>query len=240
MVRQIRQKLGGSAGATVVFAIAGLLVAVIASMTMVTAAMNNLHRIDGQQRDQQAYLAVTSAAALLRDELVNDKTVLIVEELNEYGNTVTRAYGVNGSGLPDKDAANLRCGHIVEDGLKTRFVRWLHGIEDTGSGTMAFEAVGSVPAVAADIRLDQMTLDGTPGRITAQMRARFGDGDVTMTMLTLTVPNIRCVKIAEDEKWNEIVNDETGEATMEFDHHVRIYEVTFGEPRVTSGGVTGG
>lgn len=80
-MEKIRKKLKSSSGATALFALAGFLLAAVVSFAIVTAAFNNANRVKGQQEEQRAYLAVTSAASLLRDRLAN-KTVTITQMLN--------------------------------------------------------------------------------------------------------------------------------------------------------------
>lgn len=78
-VRRIRQKLNSEAGITALFALIVFAVAALASMAIVTAALNNASRLKGQQAQQGEYLASTSAAALLRKSL-GGMTVTITRE----------------------------------------------------------------------------------------------------------------------------------------------------------------
>lgn len=54
-------------GATIVFAMAVFLIASIMSMVIVNAALNNVQRLAYQKQDEQAMLAVTSAAEYIGD-----------------------------------------------------------------------------------------------------------------------------------------------------------------------------
>lgn len=100
-VRRIRQKLNSEAGITALFALIVFAVAALASMAIVTAALNNASRLKGQQAQQGEYLASTSAAALLRKSL-GGMTVTITREYDPDGATERadkRAYAVTPSSL---------------------------------------------------------------------------------------------------------------------------------------------
>jgi hypothetical protein len=100
-VRRIRQKLNSEAGITALFALIVFAVAALASMAIVTAALNNASRLKGQQAQQGEYLASTSAAALLRKSL-GGMTVTITREYDPDGATERadkRKYDVEPSDL---------------------------------------------------------------------------------------------------------------------------------------------
>lgn len=100
-VRRIRQKLNSEAGITALFALIVFAVAALASMAIVTAALNNASRLKGQQAQQGEYLASTSAAALLRKSL-GGMTVTITQIYDPDGATEQqdkRAYAVTPSSL---------------------------------------------------------------------------------------------------------------------------------------------
>lgn len=82
MTRRIKRKLNSDAGVTVILALLGFLIAAMASFTIVTVSLNNVSRVDDQQREQRDYLALTSAVALLRDSLAG-QSVTISETIYE-------------------------------------------------------------------------------------------------------------------------------------------------------------
>lgn len=84
MTRRIKQKLNSDAGMTVILALVGFLIAAMASFTIVTVSLNNVSRVDDQQREQRDYLTITSAVALLRDSLAG-QSVTISETIYEVG-----------------------------------------------------------------------------------------------------------------------------------------------------------
>ena len=67
--RNLAKKLHSSAGASIVLALLLFLVCALAGAAAVTAASANVGRYTYQQDGQQAYLAVSSAARLIRDQL---------------------------------------------------------------------------------------------------------------------------------------------------------------------------
>lgn len=67
--RNLAKKLHSSAGASIVLALLLFLVCALAGAAAVTAASANVGRYTYQQDSQQAYLAVSSAARLIRDQL---------------------------------------------------------------------------------------------------------------------------------------------------------------------------
>lgn len=65
----LRQKLNSQSGASIVIALIFFLVCLTVGAVVLTAATANAGRITRNQKEQQAYFAVRSAAELLRDEL---------------------------------------------------------------------------------------------------------------------------------------------------------------------------
>ncbi len=92
MTRQIKRKLNNDAGMTVLLALFGFLIAAMASFTIVTVSLSNANRLGSQQREQRDYLALNSAAALLRDSLAG-KSVTIEETTYRNGMTTTTYSG---------------------------------------------------------------------------------------------------------------------------------------------------
>ena len=66
---QIKQKLNNNAGASMILALALLLVCVVVSSMVVSTAASGLNRTEKRVTQQQEYLAVSSAATLIAEEL---------------------------------------------------------------------------------------------------------------------------------------------------------------------------
>ena len=107
----MRRKLRDNTGAMALFALAGFLLAAAVSFAIVTAAVNNANRVKGQQEEQRAYLAVTSAATLLRESLAG-KSVTITQELDLSMDETTREYSGDDSALARAFADALLAAHL--------------------------------------------------------------------------------------------------------------------------------
>lgn len=78
-MRRVWGKLKSSAGASILFAILVFMLCILAGTAALTAAAANSGRYTHLKAEQQAYLAVSSAAKLFRDEFVNSKYTATVE-----------------------------------------------------------------------------------------------------------------------------------------------------------------
>ncbi|MBQ9460159.1 MAG: hypothetical protein IJU66_09540 [Oscillospiraceae bacterium] len=107
----MRRKLRDNTGAMALFALAGFLLAAAVSFAIVTAAVNNANRVKGQQEEQRAYLAVTSAATLLRESLAG-KSVTITQELDLSMDETKREYSGDDSALARAFADALLAAHL--------------------------------------------------------------------------------------------------------------------------------
>src|SRR5574344_1463921 len=70
-MREIRKKLKSRSGASILLALLFLLIALSVGAIVLTSASANAGRIERNRQEQQNYLAVRSAALLLRDDLAN-------------------------------------------------------------------------------------------------------------------------------------------------------------------------
>lgn len=70
-MKNIRLKLNNNEGKTILMALFLLLVAVVVSVVIITAATTAAHQLNDNKEAQQAYLTVSSAAELFRDETEN-------------------------------------------------------------------------------------------------------------------------------------------------------------------------
>ncbi len=70
-MQKIRRKLHSNSGASMIMALLLLLVGIVTSAVIISAAMNAALSIKEEKGQEQAYLTVSSAAELIRDELEN-------------------------------------------------------------------------------------------------------------------------------------------------------------------------
>ena len=90
-MKNIRLKLNNNEGKTILMALFLLLVAIVVSVVIITAATTAAHQLNDNKESQQAYLTVSSAAELFRDETEGKKYEHIL-----------KTYTKNSEGVPDK------------------------------------------------------------------------------------------------------------------------------------------
>lgn len=90
-MKNIRLKLNNNEGKTILMALFLLLVAVVVSVVIITAAATAAHQLNDNKEAQQAYLTVSAAAELFRDETEGKKYEHIL-----------KTYTKNSEGVPDK------------------------------------------------------------------------------------------------------------------------------------------
>lgn len=90
-MKNIRLKLNNNEGKTILMALFLLLVAVVVSVVIITAAATAAHQLNDNKEAQQAYLTVSSAAELFRDETEGKKYEHIL-----------KTYTKNSEGVSDK------------------------------------------------------------------------------------------------------------------------------------------
>lgn len=90
MIKQINKKLHSQRGASFLFAILAFLMASVVSVTIVSAAYSGFKRVHSDREKQQAHLTLTSAAQLVRDEMLTTKYVKKVETELVGGKVTTK------------------------------------------------------------------------------------------------------------------------------------------------------
>ncbi|MGN1141648.1 MAG: hypothetical protein ACI4TF_10630 [Oliverpabstia sp.] len=102
-MKKIKEKLHNNRGVSFLFALLAFMVAAMVSVTIITAAVSSIKRVYNDREEQQAHLTLTSAAQLIRDEML-DTTVKEVVTIKNSGNseenkttetTSTGAFGVD-------------------------------------------------------------------------------------------------------------------------------------------------
>lgn len=84
----VKQKLCSRRGATIMAALLFFLVAAVCGSIILAAATATVSRVKNQAKDAQAYYAVASAAQLIRDDLMDSRWLITLEE------TYTESEGV--------------------------------------------------------------------------------------------------------------------------------------------------
>lgn len=88
-MKNIRLKLNNNDGKTILMALFLLLVAVVVSVVIITAAATAAHQLNDNKEAQQAYLTVSSAAELFRDETEGKKYEHILKTYTKNSENVS-------------------------------------------------------------------------------------------------------------------------------------------------------
>ena len=88
-MKNIRLKLNNNEGKTILMALFLLLVAVVVSVVIITAATTAAHQLNDNKEAQQAYLTVSSAAELFRDETEGKKYEHILKTYTKNSDDVS-------------------------------------------------------------------------------------------------------------------------------------------------------
>ncbi len=202
MTRRIGQKLNSGAGMTMLFALVGFMMAAMASFTIVTVSLNNIARVGDQQREQRDYLAVTSAAALLRDSLKGGY-VSIHEEFAESGALIgSPSYAAYGVG---------------SDGLAVALVKSMYQSGVMGEiGELTIQAGSELGDVKAVIDYN------ASGTLSAKLHLASEDG--TTAPVTVSFSGLHPVLIRD-----EIIYRTDDEGNVYFVSHTRDQQVNFAE-----------
>ena len=143
----MKQKLHAQQGATITAALLFFLVAAVCGSIILGAATATLSRVKNQAKDTQAYYAVTSAAQLIRDDLMDSKWLITMEETYTVEDGTTKVVpSITNIQLVDKDIKPLSA-----DKLQETFVRDLYkslaALNNSFVNTDTFTISSNSPAV---------------------------------------------------------------------------------------------
>lgn len=111
----VKQKLRSRRGATLMAALLFFLVAAVCGSIILAAATATVSRVKNQAKDAQAYYAVTSAAQLIRDDLMDSNWLITLEEQyedNEIKSGYTRITDIQ---FVDNDINTVELETFVRD-----------------------------------------------------------------------------------------------------------------------------
>lgn len=112
----VRRKLNSSSGASILMALLLLLVAVMVSAVILAAAVSAAKTIRTDREQQQTYLTVSSAAALVRDSILNGSGNYTTTKTERY----TDSNYTHWSGSTSTDSpATGNFSSIMNSGIKT-------------------------------------------------------------------------------------------------------------------------
>ncbi len=144
----VKQILRSRRGATIMAALLFFLVAAVCGSIILGAATATLSRVKNQAKDTQAYYAVTSAAQLIRDDLVDSRWLITLEEtykLESGAMTVTPS--VTNIRLVDKDIKALSA-----EELNTTFVRDLHVVSAALNDSLVKTSTFTISSKATEVK----------------------------------------------------------------------------------------
>jgi hypothetical protein len=157
-VEKIRRKLNSSSGITVVFALVGFLLATMVSFAIITAALNNVSRLRGQREEQVHYLAVTSAATLLRESL-EDQTVTIVQHRDKENTAENEPREYSGGNALAQALADAMISGVFENQVLTLSVGTDDSLEMKVSTTYdGWRLKMVITPSSSDVKAPPMTL----------------------------------------------------------------------------------
>lgn len=205
------KKLKNEQGVTILMALLLVLTAAVVSTVILSAALSAARRVNGDRTAQQNYLAVSSAAELVRDSI--DKM--------QYTKTTNTTYKWD-----EKSDGYVQAGSSSTEELPTGLMRaWLtdgarnNGCTDTITITLPDEAL---PPVKASF---SMTGRGTRGE-GYDIRIAFSladAGDADDCRMTLRLGGI------VDESTSTFTDGNTGQSRID-----RL-TITWGNPKITKG-----
>lgn len=135
----IQRKLNSNKGSSILLAMSLVLICVMVSSVVITAASSGSSRNKERIKSQQAYLAVSSAADLLMDEMKNIGTYIGNHEVINYGCKKYTTDGIQGV-LKDKEGHEKQ-GYKADDLVAGASSVLLNEINTSGTVCLAESAV---------------------------------------------------------------------------------------------------
>jgi len=119
----VKQKLRSRRGATLMAALLFFLVAAVCGSIILAAATATASRVKNQAKDAQAYYAVTSAAQLIRDDLMDSNWLITLEEQYEDNKIKSGFPSIKDIQLVDKDLKELSNEDLQKTFVRDLFVK---------------------------------------------------------------------------------------------------------------------
>lgn len=153
MIKQINKKLHSQRGASFLFAILAFLVASMVSVTIVSAAYSGFKRVNSDREKQQAHLTLTSAAQLVRDEMLTTKYVktTVTEYENGTAKELTDECTVSGTFKNEMKTAIESLAAANETYSSNAKAFTIESLEIDGAKTDTVEVCFSMKKDTADI-----------------------------------------------------------------------------------------
>lgn len=205
-MKRIKEKLHSQTGASLLLALLFLLVCLTVGAVVLTAAATNAGRVHRNQQDQQAYLAVASAAQLVKEDFKDMKFVgTYYKKVTEYSDTETGEDGTTTvkhwtettyeMGTTDLSESSLLAGDVLGLGTSYRYydavdlpkssvpeVNYPQPVGKVYKADLSFVADHEMPEVQGAV-YGYVLEDGARPRYTIVVVLYSKDNSNTMTMV---------------------------------------------------------
>ena len=207
-MKNLYGKLNNNDGKTILMALFLLLVAVVVSVVIITAASTAAHQLNDNREAQQAYLTVSSAAELFRDEIEGKK----------YEHTLKKYTKINNkaSNHPDESNETKPTGAFKElladvaNDIKNDTVSSISTLYKETDIKVESTAVNGFDTVNAKIYIQLITVDDKASEYSYNMDITFElagkSEDEYGYKLNLSIPVTKSIKtlngLTEDRKYS--------------------------------------
>ncbi len=212
----MRDKLRSESGASMIMALLLMLVVVVTSAVIVSAATSSALSIEEDRDSQQAYLTVSSAAELMRDELESGKCNYTATTTQKY--TRSRTYWGSSWGAWSKSGdPSTKYSFNDESALFTGIMKeamdYITAYSTSFYKTYAIEA-GNLDKVSAEVMMGKVTSsDSGEGIGNYNLTVTFdGEQDPHKCKMKLTMEGIATTSTSsteEDVSWYSTTQTKT-------------------------------
>ena len=134
-MERIKKKLHSQSGASFLFALLAFLVAAVVSVTIISAAVTTVRRVNSDREAQQAQLTLDSAAQLVRDEMEETKYIITTTKTE----TTTTTIEENGTSTSTTDVT-IRVDKSAEGTFATEMKTAVEYVQDHEHLTVPYTA----------------------------------------------------------------------------------------------------
>lgn len=199
----VRKKLRSQAGASLLIALLYFLAAMTAGAVVLTAASTNAGRLARNRQEQQDYLAVASAAMLVKEDFRGTAFTAgyqqtTVSSVDEEGNLQRDVYYSKTSPALSGEGELLKNG--PEDGLAQLYYSTVAVLNAPAPGEMNYSlmiAAENLPDVLGAMTVDQT--DGARYTVTVRLYTQAEDGAHTNATTLLFTPAVSNTRSTERE-----------------------------------------
>lgn len=175
-MKRIIKKLNSSSGNTLMMALLFMLIAMVISVILLSGAAAAARRVKSDKSQQQAYLALSSAAQLMRDGIADDGYTVVLTKYERRGDSVPE----KGDNVVTEKAAK-EFGQLLNDAVEYVMTFNAPYVNEQ----MAIKMNG-VPSVSVKFKMDvdysirlELSIDDAEGFESMMTVSIDGDAEVT-------------------------------------------------------------